>query len=108
LHFERDFKCTFLCFDRPELRVYTTENGGKDYLGKVKNPFMWCDLICDIYLANNEKKYAVTGSCCQCGIICEGPFCQEATLDIKAYPGMEIVGNFKRVKSSILINCLTT
>jgi len=49
LHFERDFKCSFLCLDRPELRVYNMENGGKEYIGKCKNPFKCCDLICDVY-----------------------------------------------------------
>jgi len=108
LYFERDFKCSFLCLERPELKVYSTEGGsGRVYLGKIINPFKCCDLICNLYDNSDMVKYTIIGSCCQCGVLCEGPFCQEAQLDIKS-PDGQTVGQLKRVKASILQNCFTT
>jgi len=106
LHFERGFKCTCLCLERPEMAVRLTENGNDIYLGKVKNPFKWFDLICEIYDSNDNVKYTIDGSCCQCGVICEGPLCQAATLNIKK--DGNIVGTLSRVMGSIAKNCFST
>jgi hypothetical protein len=106
LQFERPFKCSFLCLERPEMAIRLKENGNDIYIGKVKNPFKCCDLIGEIYNANDELKYTIEGSCCQCGIICEGPLCQAASLNIMS--GGQVVGSLNRVMGSIAKNCFNT
>jgi hypothetical protein len=107
LKFERPFKCTLLCCNRPELKVRLTEGGQDVVLGKVVNPFQCCDLKMDVYDATDALKYYVVGSCCQCGILCEGPCFQGASFDIKT-PGGDIVGTLKRVRASFLENVVET
>lgn len=106
LHFERPFKCTCFCLERPEMEVRCNENQQQVYIGKVKNPFKWFTLICEIYDQNNQLKYSIEGDCCQCGVIFEGPCCQNAELIIKQ-DGMP-VGTLKRVMGSIVKNCFMT
>jgi len=107
LLFERDFKCTLFCLDRPELKVHSTESGSPVYLGKVKNPFRCCELICEVFDSADLLKYYITGSLCQCGVLCEGPCCQKAILEIRT-PDQQQCGTLKRVPTSVLQNCLTT
>lgn len=106
LVFDRPFKCTILCCNRPEISVNLVENGSNVYLGKVKNPFAFCDLIGEIYDAANNKKYTIEGSCCQCGVLCEGPCCQKASLAIKKEG--QVCGSLDRVQGSVVQNCFTT
>ena len=107
LLFEREFKCSCFCLERPVLKVHSTEGGTAGYLGKVINPFKCCELICEIYDNQDSLRYKINASCCQCGIICEGPCFQSASLDIQDDQG-NICGSFKRIPSSIAQNCFTT
>ena len=107
LQFEREFKCSFFCLARPVLKVHSTEAGSEGYLGKITNPFICCELICEIYDNQDSLRYKINASCCQCGIICEGPCFQSASLDIQDNQG-NICGSFKRVPSGIAKNCCAT
>ena len=64
LYFEREYACTFMCCNRPELVVFHNEGGKKSLLGKVRNPFTCCNLEMEIYDDKNEKIYVITGSVC--------------------------------------------
>jgi len=103
LRFERPFKCTFLCCNRPELIVSLVENGQSVKLGKVVNPLQCCDLKVEIFDASDALKYTIAGTCCQCGVICQGPCCQEVDLAILDASGQN-VATMKRVKASVLQN----
>ena len=107
LRFEREFKCSCFCLARPVLMVNSTEPGSEGYLGKITNPFICCELICELYDNQNLLRYKINASCCQCGIVCEGACCQSAILNILDDKG-EICGNLKRVPSSVLKNCCAT
>ena len=107
LLFERDFKCTCLCIERPELKVHSTEGGAAVYLGKIKNPFRFCSLTCEIYDSQNLLRYQIVGSLCQCGVLCEGSLCQSSSLNIKDNQG-NLCGTLKRIHGNVLHNCVTT
>jgi len=101
LKFERPFKCSFLCCNRPFMAVKLVENGQDVLLGKVVNPFECCDLKLKVFDGTDTLKYTIAGSCCQFGVLCPGPCCQEVKfniLDDKA----EKVGELKKVKANIL------
>jgi len=100
LRFERPFKCSCLCLDRPVLSVTHNEAGQNSVIGKIINPYQCCDLKVNIYDANDNLKYTIAGSCCQAGVLCGGPCCQEAEFQI--YSGDQIVGNLKRVPADFL------
>jgi hypothetical protein len=107
LKFERPFQCTFLCLARPEMTVSLTEQGQSAVLGKIVNPFQCCDLTVHIKDAQDNLRYKIVGSCCQCGVLCEGPCCQGAEFDILTATG-EKIGALKRVRASILQNMVET
>lgn len=68
--FEREYRWTCLCFNRPEMLLFLTENGQKTYLGKVTNPWTACDLEIRVIDPQEQLKYILTGSCCQLGVFC--------------------------------------
>jgi len=45
-------KCTWMCFCRPEMKIYLVENGQNTYIGKILQPFQWCDIVLECYDAN--------------------------------------------------------
>jgi len=105
LKFERPFKCSFLCCNRPYMAVKLVESGQDILLGKVVNPYECCDLKLQVFDATDTLRYTVTGSCCQCGILFAGPCCQEVKLNILDGKG-EKVGTLNKVRASILQNML--
>jgi hypothetical protein len=107
LKFKRDFQCTCLCINRPVLTVTWNEGGQDQVIGKVVNPFQCCDLKVNIFDAADTLKYTIIGSCCQCGVICEGPCFQGAEFAIQAAGG-ETVGTLKRVRAGFLQNVVET
>ena len=64
LKLERPFKCTCFCLARPEVSVSFVENGSNKFCGKIKNPFYWCTLGCNVEDSIGNIKYIITGSCC--------------------------------------------
>lgn len=53
---------------RPEMKVYFKQND--QYIGKVVDPFSCCDAVFNMYSANNDLRYGVKTTACQCGICC--------------------------------------
>lgn len=107
LKFERNFRWTFFCLNRPEMVVSLVEGGQSVKLGKVVNPWQCCDLKMEVYDANDSLRYIIKGDCCQCGVICQGPCCQEAELAV-CEPFGNVVASVKRSKASIWQNLVET
>ena len=62
LTFTRPFKCTFLCFARPEITV-TAMDGS--VLGTVHSNFRCCDDNLEIWDATGNEIFRIVGACCQ-------------------------------------------
>ncbi|CAK70028.1 unnamed protein product (macronuclear) [Paramecium tetraurelia] len=85
----REFRCTCLCFERPEMEVQLS-NGVK--IGTINYPFMFCDKGVDILDENNQIVYTIRGSCCQWPFLVNLPCetCQRARFDIMDSQGQKI------------------
>lgn len=57
LQLERPCKCTFFCFNRPEMSVTFVENNANKFLGKIKNPCYCLSLGVHVEDANGNLKY---------------------------------------------------
>jgi len=64
IHINRPYVCTCCCCNRPEMTLELTE-GANVPLGRVVNPWMWCNLGMHILDINNNLKYKIFGECCQ-------------------------------------------
>jgi len=82
LTFNRPFKCTFLCFGRPEVEIEWNEAGRRNILGRIKNPSTCCHLVMEVLDAIGNPRYQIRGSCCQAGIMCNAACCHTARFDI--------------------------
>ena len=71
--FQRDFKCTCLCFERPNMKG--TFNETNVYFGKVQEPCSCCSPIFNVYDKDNIIKYTIVIDCCQCGYACRTSPC---------------------------------
>jgi hypothetical protein len=103
LFLERPCACTFLCLNRPEMRVYLSEgvaiseqNKGQ-FIGRIVNPCTLCDLQLDIFDASDVLRYLIKGSCCQLGIWCKCPCdpCQHIFFQIQD-PNGNIMGTLEK------------
>lgn len=63
-------KCTVCCLCRPEINVIL--NTSNQVVGKVKHIWTLCDPTFDLFDSTGALKYIVTGSCCQCALLCPG------------------------------------
>ena len=93
----REFTCTFFCHNRPEMKLYYTENNQNLYLGKVVDVWNCCNYSFQIYDANNSVRYSIKANCCQCGINNEAPCdsCQRAEFQVWS-------GNEQRLESTFV------
>ena len=84
LHLQRECKCTFLCCNRPEMKVNYVENGQSKYLGKVVDEFACCNFVYKIYDEKDQEKYHIEANCCQLGFMCNCPCesCQTLQFDL--------------------------
>lgn len=83
---KKPFKCNCICCSRPEMNV-TMSGDSQQIFGKIRMPWTACNPKFEVYDGNDELKYVVTASCCQCGICCAGTKCgkySEANFDIFA------------------------
>ena len=67
---EKPFMFTMGCCCRPEVNL--TFAGGDKLLGKVIHIWTCCDPTFELYSIQGKLKYIVTGSCCQCILLCPG------------------------------------
>lgn len=73
---EKPCTCTMLCCNRPHINITYVEKNANQYLGKICFPYNCCDFFFEIFDKSNIKKYVITASCCQCGIICGNYPCE--------------------------------
>jgi hypothetical protein len=97
-HYQRECRCTCLCFNRPEMEIIHVENGANERLGKVTEPWYCCDRGIKVFDANDQFTYEVVGGCCQLGFFCPMPCepCQIIDFDIKNANGEKISAMQKR------------
>jgi len=108
LMLDRPCKCTFFCFDRPEMSIRYVEDGRNDYLGKVRDVFICCGVRFEILDALNNLKYVINGSVCQWGMWCPAPCdqCENITFDIQS-PSGEVISTIKK-KSPGCLNAMVS
>ena len=73
--------CCCLC--RPEMVLSLQSN--KQRVGRARYECTLCDPTFHIYDESDILRYIITGSCCQCGLMCTNNFCgkfSEVTFDI--------------------------
>jgi len=58
------------------MSVTLVEGGTSTFLGKIKNPWYFCTLGCEVEDARGNLKYNITGTCCQIGVLCGGFPCK--------------------------------
>jgi hypothetical protein len=78
LSFEKPFKCTCCCFNRPEMTGINHEDGSR--FGKIIDDWRCCNPSLEVFTETNLKKYKISGECCQCGLMCA--FCADVTFYI--------------------------
>jgi len=94
LEIERPCTCTFYCFARPVVNVSHVEGGKKTHLGKIMNPFKFCncDYKMDVYNNNNNIVYKIVAKCCQTGIMCgQYPCTPCQTVDFQMTTGAGLI-----------------
>ena len=101
-HALKPCRFTFYCLCRPEMTV--TLNDGGINVGHIIHVFTCFDPEFEVYDSNNNLKYIVSASCCQCGIFFANTFlgkCCEATFQIYTPGTKDVVGTIiKKVANS--------
>lgn len=84
LRLRRECQCTCLCCNRPELKVFLTENGQNIYLGKIVDPYDCCNYSFKVYDDSDNLRFVAEAECCQLGLICKCPCesCERVTFKL--------------------------
>jgi hypothetical protein len=109
LRLDRDCQCSFMCWNRPEVKVYSNVGGvDNKLLGSVVNPFMCCDKGVTIYDENRTLIYDIKGNCCQLGLWCACPCepCQTVEFDLTDGKGNK-AGHLQKRTSGCVKNIVT-
>jgi hypothetical protein len=69
-YFDRPYKCTCYCCNRPEMTGHLKSDDKK--IGRVYEPWTCCDPRHEIYNEKEELRYVIVADCCQCGLCCRG------------------------------------
>lgn len=79
----RECQCTCCCCNRPEMKVFLTENGQNTYIGKVRDPFDCCNHGFTVLDTNDQIKFVAEAGCCQLGLCCQCPCdsCERVVFD---------------------------
>ena len=91
-----------LCFCRHHMDIKLDEN--KEYLGKVIEPFTFCDRNAEVYDKNNNLKFTIIGDFCQFGLCSNSSSkkYREYEFDIdKSGDNGDHVGIMKKVSSTL-------
>lgn len=111
--FDRPYKCTCCCLERPQLTgYYKTEQGPK--FGLIQEQCTLYDPHFDIFGLNGEKKYQVHADCCQCGLLCRGGCgsCSQVLFPIfksnaTSFDQNSSAGMIKKVPNNLLVELLS-
>jgi hypothetical protein len=108
LKFNRECRCTFYCFNRPELTIEHFIQGQEVYIGKIRQPWMCMNLQVNVHDESDALKYKVNGSCCQLGIWCHWPCEPCQTVDFDVYDaGGEKVGSLQKRTAGCLKSAIS-
>lgn len=93
---KRDFTCTCLCFNRPNVDVIDATSGNK--IGSIKDPFACCDLTFNVRDQEDSTVLKANGGCCQWGLCCPLPCgpCAEVNFPIADASSGEEVGKLQK------------
>lgn len=64
---------TFLCFKRPVVKMYTTENHQENYLGRVTYPWNCCNYLMNCSDEAENLNFKIEARCCQIGLMARCP-----------------------------------
>ena len=80
----RECKCTCLCCNRPEMKVYYLEGGQEKYLGKVVDSWDCMNYSYKVYNEQEQARFHIEASCCQLGFWCKCPCesCEKIQFDL--------------------------
>lgn len=95
---DRPCRCTFCCFERPEITVTCIEDGKNQFIGRIREPWDACDIVLDVHDKNGNIKYKVVESCCQLGLCCNCPCkpCETVRFDITLPSGEKVANLIKK------------
>ncbi|SBS83254.1 phospholipid scramblase, putative [Plasmodium malariae] len=72
---EKDCTCTFLCLNRPTIKMYDySNNNNRQLIGKIKSPYSCCSYKFDLFDSSNNKIIYMDDTCCQVSILFPCPF----------------------------------
>jgi len=105
---KKDCRCTFYCFNRPEMEVWYTEGDAEHYLGKAVDPFDFCNFGYVLKNENDQTEFRVKASCCQLyfWIKCPCKACNVVKFEIKSADTDELVGELVRTGRDCLKNMI--
>lgn len=83
IHMSRECKCSFLCCNRPEMKISIVENGQDRYLGKVQDNCDCVNFSFNVYDAQDKVRFFIKAGCCQLGFWCKCPCepCEKIVFD---------------------------
>ena len=84
---DKPYKWTFYCFNRPEMSVYFTEDGGRVPIGKVVDNWDFMNFSFSLIDAKGVKRFHIQASCYQLGFHCKMPFESCQTIEFDVYRG---------------------
>lgn len=110
LYLQRECRCTFMCCNRPETKVYLTEGGQKTYLGKVYDPYNFCNHTFEVLDARDQKRFNIEANCCQLGFYCKCPCdaCQKIEFDLTSGPENRVEAPIMKYGKGCMKNALGT
>lgn len=111
--FDRPYKCTCLCLERPKMKgFYRSETG--QMFGSITEPWTCCDPLMVIKDQNKEPQFQIHGDCCQCGIMCRNSCGKCSEVQFPIYPAtctdfqpQNSIGMIKKTSGDLLKELLT-
>ncbi|KAL4508003.1 hypothetical protein ABPG72_021376 [Tetrahymena utriculariae] len=106
---KREFKCTFFCWQRPTIEVFQVKNGINELLGRVVNPFNFCDLDVLVFDRFDKQLFSIEGSCCSCGFLFQNfgcKPCQELEFFVKDSEGNDYT-QIKKKQIGCYVGCVS-
>ena len=106
---ERPCTCTFLCFNRPYSKIYYTEDGSNQYIGKISDPWDCCNYSFSVYDKHDKKAFSIFTTCCQCAMCCKGcpcEPCERVTFQVFD-PAGTLVTTIEKKNKNCIQNALT-
>ena len=84
IRMERKCQCTCYCCNRPQMKVYCSQNGQEIYLGKVVDNYDFCNYSYTVYDQSDRIRFFIKANCCQLGFCCKCPCepCEKITFDL--------------------------